>query len=123
MHVPAPAFLFAFQKGLDVGKSRNVLAGVESEAAAQHRTGLAVCLVQLFKPGDKSAHVVSSCVALWCSYFWISSFRACNCLPMTLSARTSARIAQARSEEHTSGLQSLMRISYAVFCLKKKHTY
>src|SRR3546814_8683815 len=37
--------------------------------------------------------------------------------------------ARARSEEHTSELQSLMRISYAVFCLKKKkkdysrHTY
>src|SRR3546814_4809144 len=36
---------------------------------------------------------------------------------------------RARSEEHTSELQSLMRISYAVFCLKKKtnhhnkHTY
>src|SRR3546814_3845681 len=31
--------------------------------------------------------------------------------------------AQHRSEEHTSELQSLMRISYAVFCLKKKkHT-
>src|SRR3546814_1400942 len=28
---------------------------------------------------------------------------------------------QARSEEHTSELQSLMRISYAVFCLKKKN--
>src|SRR3546814_2907762 len=27
---------------------------------------------------------------------------------------------QCRSEEHTSELQSLMRISYAVFCLKKK---
>src|SRR3546814_5728581 len=27
-----------------------------------------------------------------------------------------------RSEEHTSELQSLMRISYAVFCLKKKNT-
>src|SRR3546814_9624492 len=27
---------------------------------------------------------------------------------------------QVRSEEHTSDLQSLMRISYAVFCLKKK---
>src|SRR3546814_9435466 len=26
-----------------------------------------------------------------------------------------------RSEEHTSELQSLMRISYAIFCLKKKH--
>src|SRR3546814_5242777 len=33
------------------------------------------------------------------------------------------RIKAARSEEHTSELQSLMRISYAVFCLKKKkHT-
>src|SRR3546814_3370879 len=29
----------------------------------------------------------------------------------------------ARSEEHTSELQSLMRISYAVFCLKKKNKY
>src|SRR3546814_4873786 len=29
-------------------------------------------------------------------------------------------VASARSEEHTSELQSLMRISYAVFCLKKK---
>src|SRR3546814_4671855 len=29
---------------------------------------------------------------------------------------------QPRSEEHTSELQSLMRISYAVFCLKKKNT-
>src|SRR3546814_10258212 len=28
-----------------------------------------------------------------------------------------------RSEEHTSELQSLMRISYAVFCLKTKRTY
>src|SRR3546814_7915406 len=28
---------------------------------------------------------------------------------------------QGRSEEHTSELQSLMRISYAVFCLKKKN--
>src|SRR3546814_4540034 len=30
------------------------------------------------------------------------------------------RAAEHRSEEHTSELQSLMRISYAVFCLKKK---
>src|SRR3546814_1051384 len=33
-------------------------------------------------------------------------------------------VAERRSEEHTSELQSLMRISYAVFCLKKKkYTY
>src|SRR3546814_1563693 len=31
-------------------------------------------------------------------------------------------LARLRSEEHTSELQSLMRISYAVFCLKKKQT-
>src|SRR3546814_1771565 len=32
----------------------------------------------------------------------------------------SMQITERRSEEHTSELQSLMRISYAVFCLKKK---
>src|SRR3546814_2330463 len=32
------------------------------------------------------------------------------------------RLVMDRSEEHTSELQSLMRISYAVFCLKKKKT-
>src|SRR3546814_14268924 len=33
-----------------------------------------------------------------------------------------ASVPSARSEEHTSELQSLMRSSYAVFCLKKKKT-
>src|SRR3546814_10632067 len=33
------------------------------------------------------------------------------------------RVLDRRSEEHTSELQSLMRISYAVFCLKKKKTH
>src|SRR3546814_4338642 len=35
---------------------------------------------------------------------------------------TLVALAAGRSEEHTSELQSLMRISYAVFCLKKKKT-
>src|SRR3546814_4816344 len=38
------------------------------------------------------------------------------------AGRIDDRAADARSEEHTSELQSLMRISYAVFCLKKKIT-
>src|SRR3546814_7012976 len=39
------------------------------------------------------------------------------------TARTTIAARFPRSEEHTSELQSLMRISYAVFCLKKqKHT-
>src|SRR3546814_1938970 len=36
-------------------------------------------------------------------------------------AHAAALPRQGRSEEHTSELQSLMRISYAVFCLKKKN--
>src|SRR3546814_10765544 len=48
---------------------------------------------------------------------------------LDLFAQARLAIAAERSEEHTSELQSLMRISYAVFCLKKKknerslHTY
>src|SRR3546814_7129760 len=37
-----------------------------------------------------------------------------------LQLRPQVLFLEARSEEHTSELQSLMRISYAVFCLKKK---
>src|SRR3546814_6830331 len=39
---------------------------------------------------------------------------------LDLEAAYGRRVAPVRSEEHTSELQSLMRISYAVFCLKKK---
>src|SRR3546814_8414099 len=39
------------------------------------------------------------------------------------SSRRSPSPTRLRSEEHTSELQSLMRISYAVFCLKKKNTH
>src|SRR3546814_10908400 len=43
---------------------------------------------------------------------------------MPVRGLPSHTISQCRSEEHTSELQSLMRISYAVFCLnKKKHTH
>src|SRR3546814_9455330 len=41
--------------------------------------------------------------------------------PVTYKSRSRLR-GNIRSEEHTSELQSLMRISYAVFCLKKKKT-
>src|SRR3546814_8382970 len=46
----------------------------------------------------------------------ISGFASVSAAP-SLSASI---VDRARSEEHTSELQSLMRISYAVFCLKKK---
>src|SRR3546814_8640009 len=40
--------------------------------------------------------------------------------PWAQDPQAAARLWTWRSEEHTSELQSLMRISYAVFCLKKK---
>src|SRR3546814_10307966 len=48
----------------------------------------------------------------------LSEHGACRHRRQPESARV--RFRQPRSEEHTSELQSLMRISYAVFCLKKK---
>src|SRR3546814_317415 len=42
-------------------------------------------------------------------------------LPPSLLLMAAGIAAELRSEEHTSELQSLMRISYAVFCLKKKN--
>src|SRR3546814_3631128 len=77
---------------------------------------------------------------------YASNFRNIQCLTLTLTLkRTNETLVLAawpealenriypaitrsnrfitRSEEHTSELQSLMRISYAVFCLKKKNKY
>src|SRR3546814_2299867 len=64
---------------------------------------------------------------------WVFAERRCHRLPalLTLASKAGSRTVMAgpeqstmgrwwRSEEHTSELQSLMRISYAVFCLKKK---
>src|SRR3546814_6389424 len=47
----------------------------------------------------------------------VAAFAACAYAKWT--GRLGVCIATSRSEEHTSELQSLMRISYAVFCLKK----
>src|SRR3546814_7623221 len=50
----------------------------------------------------------------------ISAWRSDASPWVTLTKSYTTR--RSRSEEHTSELQSLMRISYAVFCLKKKNT-
>src|SRR3546814_4015184 len=66
----------------------------------------------------------------FCSMRWIAAstasaetgrLRKASCkLPCSFRGSNSVRLPFFRSEEHTSELQSLMRISYAVFCLKKK---
>src|SRR3546814_6454789 len=50
----------------------------------------------------------------------ITCLREQNAVEDAADARDPSVEPQQRSEEHTSELQSLMRISYAVFCLKKK---
>src|SRR3546814_4981646 len=52
---------------------------------------------------------------------WFQYLCAQRRLDATQTFRT--LLAEHRSEEHTSELQSLMRISYAVFCLKKKKQF
>src|SRR3546814_4834314 len=56
---------------------------------------------------------------------YVIDHRAVHALDVTRPLRRAASTRLERSEEHTSELQSLMRISYAVFCLKKKkkHTH
>src|SRR3546814_2355791 len=55
---------------------------------------------------------------------WVAMSRFMQAAPVESSCSQSgillACLGDDRSEEHTSELQSLMRISYAVFCLKKK---
>src|SRR3546814_10746914 len=58
--------------------------------------------------------------------FWISTIEPFECMRIShpYAKQRRALVTHrhvSRSEEHTSELQSLMRISYAVFCLKKKN--
>src|SRR3546814_3151930 len=48
---------------------------------------------------------------------------AADRVPVDIRHVLTERVQAEISEEHTSELQSLMRISYAVFCLKKKNNY
>src|SRR3546814_7170612 len=67
------------------------------------------------RPPDTSSSSSSrSAVKSYATYF--SKKRSRN----AVSSRPDSSAKKRRSEEHTSELQSLMRISYAVFCLKKK---
>src|SRR3546814_29770 len=67
-----------------------------------------------FALSDVEGFLVPS--VFYMSYFFLA-------LPAAaILRRTGMKRGMARSDEHTSELQSLMRISYAVFCLKKKNT-
>src|SRR3546814_2684008 len=69
-------------------------------------------------PGANAAITISTIsIVAKTSSSRVADTRCISAVPMKRPAMNSTRL---RSEEHTSELQSLMRISYAVFCLKKK---
>src|SRR3546814_3942689 len=78
--------------------------------------------VDLRRIGSVISPGASCCPAnAWsaCSTLVLPSLKSASLPPATCT--TAKCPARERSEEHTSELQSLMRISYAVFCLKKKN--
>src|SRR3546814_1606264 len=79
--------------------------------------------------GLLSAHEIESVSDIFCvdgDRIWMDRGRPVHhtMLPVVcaIASQLTATLESDRSEEHTSELQSLMRISYAVFCLKKKKT-
>src|SRR3546814_61837 len=87
--------------------------GVLCVAEQQHDFVLAVGWQ--FDVGLQRAAGVKPRAGASCKRLPVAQRRGCG------QVAVAAEEAEARSEEHTSELQSLMRISYAVFCLKKKN--
>src|SRR3546814_8741752 len=69
---------------------------------------------------DRKAELVHECLGAGVDVAARIGIAACH--RRQVDDRPLARDQRGRSEEHTSELQSLMRISYAVFCLNKKKT-
>src|SRR3546814_7011285 len=79
-----------------------------------------VCSSDLSKTRKSCAAAVTHCaVTKWTLASPLKTRRSRECAFVVGHVRYASLRLQ-RSEEHTSELQSLMRISYAVFCLKKK---
>src|SRR3546814_8147879 len=78
----------------------------------------------ILRPGDGAGssrpHTTICGIMIWARSRCFSTCRQLRARCRLSHSPQSAARSSCRSEEHTSELQSLMRISYAVFCLKKK---
>src|SRR3546814_3487128 len=103
------SFLLALERrgfvGADVAEADQRVEVARAEAAQRHPAQR----VQVAQPAGAVLEVGFEVVGGVAEAF----------VPLALLFRLGKEV---RSEEHTSELQSLMRISYAVFCLKKKKT-
>src|SRR3546814_1412275 len=79
-------------------------------------------LKALQEDGRASAQQLSEKVGLSAAPVWrrVKAMEASGVIQGYSAQVDRSKVGLGRSEEHTSELQSLMRISYAVFCLKKK---
>src|SRR3546814_9938461 len=73
-------------------------------------------------PVEQSFKVGFLVLELGWRHIWIAYAHRPSALSADRGEQSKVVALRDRSEEHTSELQSLMRISYAVFCLKKKKT-
>src|SRR3546814_6580157 len=78
-------------------------------------------LVRQFPDTASKQEWIASEYAAGVRYFEAGSFLPASRFPQFADVRDIVAAIKARSEEHTSELQSLMRISYSVFCLKKNN--
>src|SRR3546814_9388004 len=85
-----------------------------SSPAACMLTAISLVPPRISSQIDRAHVYPSTCYYLYIGY---SAVTACVCSTASFS------LCPQRSEEHTSELQSLMRISYAVFCLNKKKNH
>src|SRR3546814_1241147 len=103
---------------LAVAAGDRIFAGVDLDLDGSH--GYAP------SPATSIRSIRSMAPSTWARRVWwawrssISSPSACNVAAALFEVASMRARALSRSEEHTSELQSLMRISYAVFCLQKK---
>src|SRR3546814_4212131 len=94
------------------GDSRDIVY-LHGRGSTEREAGFALSLF-----GNANVRAYRGPIAQGGGFAWFLNAGTGTAVPQSLAHET-AKIGN-RSEEHTSELQSLMRISYAVFCLKKK---
>src|SRR3546814_5854831 len=73
----------------------------------------------LYGPAYASSKAAINCLTKYVATQFGKKGIRCNVISPGLVVTPNVHLSNSRSAEHTSELQSLMRISYAVFCLKK----
>src|SRR3546814_3906882 len=123
--MPAKVYYESGIAAAEAGMERKQIAGLESWSSASRQDGSnfrsnMVTLAEYQDSGAVGSAGVLGLAAAWACVNLLAGTIASLPLMVYRTGRDGRR--DVRSEEHTSELQSLMRTSYAVFCLKKKKT-